>query len=191
VFDPSDNHIPKKRAKYSYKNEKPVEASTVKKTTNDRTRVQRKKRVASKSKILPVTDLDGLSTENNTKSPTVSPTNSPVKSVSPEVTQEISKNCFICSKISEDTDLIDCATCPMRGNNFIVMDKFLFYFFYKCLLFLVHRECLLVNEPLWKFKLDLCPWFCKQCKKYNCSKCLGDESRSVSKNNNIYYQLKT
>jgi len=118
VFDPSDNHIPKKRAKYSYKNEKPVETSTVKKTKNDRTRIRKKKRVKSKTKILPITELlDDLSTEINTKSPIVSPKNSPVKNDIIEVTQEKLKNCFICATISEKTELIDCPICLIKGND--------------------------------------------------------------------------
>lgn len=122
VFDPSDNHIPKKRAKYSYKNEKPIETSTVKKTTNDRTRDRRRKRHTTKAKkslsVNPVTEsLDGSSTEINTISSIVSPPNSPVKSVTPDVTPEKSKNCFICSTITGKTELIDCPICFVRGNN--------------------------------------------------------------------------
>lgn len=121
VFDPSDNHIPKKRAKYSYKNEKPVESNTVKKTTNDKPRDKRKKRQVTKSKSLPVKPvtelLDSSSTEINTISSTGSPVNSPVKIVTPDVTEEKSKSCFICSTISEKSDLIDCPICLIKGNN--------------------------------------------------------------------------
>ncbi|XP_029345573.1 uncharacterized protein LOC100166730 [Acyrthosiphon pisum] len=155
VFDPSDNHIPKKRAKYSFKNEKLTEASTVKKTTNVRTRVKKRKRVTTKSKILPVTEsLDDLPTENNTKSPIVSPTNSPVKKI--VLAEDPPASCFICLTISGKSELIDCAICSIRA----------------------HRHCLIVNEPMWKFKLDLGPWLCKECRKQNCSKCLKDDSRS-------------
>ncbi|KAL4092007.1 hypothetical protein QTP88_026592 [Uroleucon formosanum] len=158
VFDPSDNHIPKKRAKYSYKNEKPIETSTIKKTTNDRTRVRKKKQITTRSKILPVIELlDDLSTEINTKSPIVSPKNSPVKSVTIKDTQEKLRHCFICETISGKTELINCSICLTKA----------------------HRDCLIINEPLWKFKLDLCPWICKQCRKQNCSKCLKDDSRSI------------
>jgi len=117
VFDPSDNHIPKKRAKYSFKNEKPIEASTVKKTTNVKTRVKKKKRVTTKSKILPVTELlDDLSIENNTKSAIVSPTNSPVKKIVDA--EDPPDSCFICLTISEKSELIDCKICSIRGNNY-------------------------------------------------------------------------
>jgi len=188
VFDPSDNHIPKKRAKYSFKNEKPTEASTVKKTTNVKTRVKKRKRVTSKSKILSVTELlDGLSTEDNTKSPIVSPSNSPVKKT--VNAEDPPDGCFICLTISEKSELIDCKICLIRGNNFIVIDKFLFYFYYFIMFiyyFLAHKHCLIVNEPMWKFKLDLGPWLCKECRKKNCSKCLKDDSKSVSKKYNIY-----
>lgn len=168
VFDPSDNHIPKKRAKYSYKNEKPVETTTVrttttvKKTTNDR----RKKQDTTKSKSLPVNPvtevtelLDSPSTKINTISPVHSPINSPVNSVTTEVTQEISKNCFVCSTVLEKTELIDCPICLIKA----------------------HKNCLIINEPIWKFKLDLCHWLCGQCRKQNCSKCLKDESQSMIK----------
>ncbi|CAI6363822.1 unnamed protein product [Macrosiphum euphorbiae] len=155
VFDPSDNHIPKKRAKYSFKTEKPTEATTVKKTTNVRTHVKKRKQVTTKSKFLGVTELlDGLSTENKTKSPIVSPTNSPVKKI--VLAEDPPDGCFICLTISEKSELTDCTICSIRA----------------------HRHCLIVNEPMWKFKLDLGPWLCKECRKQNCSKCLKDDSQS-------------
>ncbi|XP_026823358.1 uncharacterized protein LOC113561247 [Rhopalosiphum maidis] len=158
VFDPSDNHIPKKRAKYSYKNEKPTEATTVKKTTKDR----RRKRDTSKSKSLPVNPVTELAdcslTEINSISPVHSPINSPVKTVksaTAEVIQNLSKMCYMCSKISENKELLDCPICSIKA----------------------HKDCLIVDEPVWKFKLDLSPWLCKQCRRLNCSKCLEDKKQ--------------
>lgn len=46
--------------------------------------------------------------------------------------------------------------------------------------FSVHIACLIVEEPMWKFKLDLSPWFCRTCRKNHCSKCLQDNTYSVS-----------
>lgn len=119
VFDPSDNHIPKKRVKYSIKNEKSMESSTVKKTTNDRPRDKRRKQHAKSLPIKPETELlDDSSTEEiNTLSSTVSPINSPVKIVIPDVTPEKSKSCFICSTISGKTELFECPICLVKGNN--------------------------------------------------------------------------
>jgi len=114
VFDPSDNHIPKKRAKYSYKNEKPTETTTVKKT-REKTKIdRRKKRDTSKSKSLPVNPVTELAdcslTEisSMTISPVHSPINASVKSATAEVTQNLSKMCCMCSKISENKELLDC-----------------------------------------------------------------------------------
>ncbi|XP_025208031.1 uncharacterized protein LOC112603595 [Melanaphis sacchari] len=154
VFDPSDNHIPKKRAKYSYKNDKSIEVTTVRKTTSDR----RRKQDTTKAKSLRVNSitesLDSSSTEINT----ISPVNSPVKSATPEVTKEtLSKMCYMCSKILENKELLDCPICLIKA----------------------HKDCLIVDEPVWKFKLDLSPWLCKQCRKQNCSKCLKDEGLKV------------
>lgn len=36
---------------------------------------------------------------------------------------------------------------------------------------LVHKECLLAIQPIWKFKLDACPWLCTECRVTHCSKC--------------------
>ncbi|KAL5238876.1 hypothetical protein ACI65C_006286 [Semiaphis heraclei] len=154
VFDPSDTHIPKKRSKYSHTNEKPLKATTVKITTYDR----RKKQDTTKSKGSPqdlsvnsVTEVTELLDCMSTGINTVAPIHSTVKSV----TRESSKNCFICSKILGKTELVDCPICLIKA----------------------HRHCLIVDEPTWKFKLNLCPWFCKQCRKQNCMKCLNDESQ--------------
>ncbi|XP_060857446.1 histone-lysine N-methyltransferase 2A-like [Metopolophium dirhodum] len=156
VFDPSDTHIPKKRSKHSYTNKKPMEATTIKKTTND----GRKQKDTTKSKCPSVTDvtelLDCMSTEINTISQIHSPIQLQVKRVTPKVTLDTSKNCCICSKILGKTELIDCPICFIK----------------------VHKHCLVVSEPMWKFKLDMGPWFCKQCRKHNCHKCLRDESQS-------------
>lgn len=120
VFDPSDNHIPKKRAKYSYKNEKSAEATTVKRTTNDR----RRKQDTSKSKSLPVNSvtepLDCLSVDTSVISPVHSPIKSPVKSATSEVTQELSKMCYLCSKVSENKELLDCQICLIKGRIIII-----------------------------------------------------------------------
>ncbi|XP_022174070.1 histone-lysine N-methyltransferase 2A-like [Myzus persicae] len=144
VFDPSDIHIPKKKNKYSFKKKKPIAATTVKKTTNGST----KKQDTTRSVNSVTESLDSLSTEIKTISP--------IHSTGKSVTQKTSKNCFICSKISGNTELIDCPICLIKA----------------------HRHCLIVVEPMWKFKLDICPWFCKQCRKENCNKCLKDESQS-------------
>ncbi|XP_008186333.1 uncharacterized protein LOC100568619 [Acyrthosiphon pisum] len=159
VFDPSDTHIPKKRSKYSYTNKKPTEATTIKKTTND----EKKQQDTTKSKSLsvnPLTEvtelLDSMSTEINTISQIHSPKKSQGKRVTPKVTLDKSKNCFICSTILGKTELIDCPICFIKA----------------------HKHCLIVSEPMWKFKLDLGPWFCKECRKQNCHKCLKDESQS-------------
>ncbi|CAH1725105.1 uncharacterized protein LOC114131588 isoform X1 [Aphis gossypii] len=156
VFDPSDNHIPKKRAKYSYKNEKSAEASTVKRTSiNDR----RRKQDTSKSKSLPVNPvtepLDCSSVDTSVISPVHSPIKSPVISATSEVTQELSKMCYLCSKVSENKELLDCQICLIKA----------------------HKDCIIVGEPVWKFKLDLSPWFCKPCRKENCGKCLKEKSQ--------------
>lgn len=116
MFDPSDNHIPKKRAKYSYKNEKSTEATIVKRTTNDR----RRKQDTSKSKSLPVNPvtepLDCLSINTSVISPVHSPIKSPVKNSTSEVTQELSKMCYLCSKVSENKELLDCQICLIKGR---------------------------------------------------------------------------
>lgn len=121
MFDPSDNHIPKKRAKYSYKNEKSAEASTVKRTSiNDR----RRKQDTSKLKSLPVNPvtepLDCSSVDTSVISPVHSPIKSPVISATSEVTQELSKMCYLCSKVSENKELLDCQICLIKGRIIII-----------------------------------------------------------------------
>jgi len=61
--------------------------------------------------------LDCSSTEISTTSQINSPLNVQVKSVTPKVTLDTSKNCFICLKILEKTDLIGCLICSIKGNN--------------------------------------------------------------------------
>lgn len=105
VFDPSDIHIPKKKNKYSFKKKKPIAATTVKKTTNGST----KKQDTTRSVNSVTESLDSLSTEIKTISP--------IHSTGKSVTQKTSKNCFICSKISGNTELIDCPICLIKGSN--------------------------------------------------------------------------
>lgn len=45
---------------------------------------------------------------------------------------------------------------------------------------LVHSDCLMVNEPMWRFKLAQLPWFCKECRGKYCSLCCSVESQMVS-----------
>lgn len=46
-------------------------------------------------------------------------------------------------------------------------------------MFIVHKACLIVNAPTWKFKLNSSPWLCERCRELRCSKCLK-ECHSVS-----------
>jgi len=51
----------------------------------------------------------------------------------------------------------------------------------------VHKECLIIGEPIWKFKLKECPWFCDKCRKTHCSQCLDIETQLVSIVNHLYF----
>jgi len=94
-----------------------MEATTIKKTTND----GRKQQDSTKSKSPSVTEvtelLDCMSSEINTISQIHSPIKLQVKRVTPKVTLDTSKNCFICSKILGNTELIDCPICFIKGSN--------------------------------------------------------------------------
>lgn len=100
MFDPSDTHIPNKKAKYSDKNK-----------NNER------KKDTAKSNGLPVNPetefLDCSSTEMNAISPIHSPINS-------AVTQKVSKNCCLCSKMVKKKDLVDCPICNIRGRIIVI-----------------------------------------------------------------------
>ncbi|XP_015376031.1 PREDICTED: histone-lysine N-methyltransferase 2C-like isoform X2 [Diuraphis noxia] len=72
------------------------------------------------------------------------------------VAEETLETCYLCSAVSEMTDQFDCPICFTK----------------------VHKHCLLVDEPVWKYKLDDGPWFCKECRKQYCNICLNNESQS-------------
>ncbi|XP_015376030.1 PREDICTED: uncharacterized protein LOC107170429 isoform X1 [Diuraphis noxia] len=93
--------------------------------------------------------LDCVSSVNDSKSLINSPLNSPL-------IQETLETCYLCSAVSEMTDQFDCPICFTK----------------------VHKHCLLVDEPVWKYKLDDGPWFCKECRKQYCNICLNNESQS-------------
>lgn len=63
--------------------------------------------------------------------------------------------CLICKKdVKTSNNLVDCRIC-LHG---------------------VHRECLLVEEPMWKWKLDKCIFLCQICRQTRCSECTQPES---------------
>ncbi|XP_050436211.1 uncharacterized protein LOC126842981 [Adelges cooleyi] len=80
------------------------------------------------------------------------------RSNSPESSYEVTDNCCLCLKTINLKDFLNCSICVFR----------------------VHRDCLIVNEPMWKFKLEKCPWLCKQCRQTYCSKCLKNATKTDS-----------
>jgi len=56
----------------------------------------------------------------NGVSPIHSSINSAVKHPTPAVTQEVSKNCCLCSKMTEKKDLVDCPICDVRGTIIVI-----------------------------------------------------------------------
>jgi len=105
------------KSKYSHTNKKPIEVTTIKKTTNE----GRKQQDTSKSKspsLNSVTELlDCMSTEMITTSQIHSPIQFQAKRVTPKVTLSTSKNCCICSTILGKTEFIDCPICLVKGSN--------------------------------------------------------------------------
>ncbi|XP_050545758.1 uncharacterized protein LOC126908004 isoform X2 [Daktulosphaira vitifoliae] len=73
----------------------------------------------------------------------------------PKILREEFTNCSSCLKICDGISLISCSICLVK----------------------IHKDCLIVNEPMWKFKLEASPWLCKQCRDHNCSKCLRNGSQ--------------
>lgn len=56
----------------------------------------------------------------NAMSPIQSPINSAVRRPTSAVTQKISKNCYLCSKMIEKKDLVDCPICDIRGIIIVI-----------------------------------------------------------------------
>ncbi|VVC43191.1 Zinc finger, RING/FYVE/PHD-type,Sterile alpha motif/pointed domain,Zinc finger, PHD-type, conserved [Cinara cedri] len=120
--------------------------------------LDKKKSPDSKLKQIPVNEsllIDNSSNDINTSShvPVPSPPTSPVKS---EIIEEKSNNCYICSTNTPKCIFLDCPICLIK----------------------THKDCLFVYEPMWKFKLNSCPWICTNCRKKHCSKCLKDDCES-------------
>ncbi|XP_025196043.1 uncharacterized protein LOC112595157 [Melanaphis sacchari] len=146
VFDPSDTHIPKNSKKKNKTNL--INRKSIVATTVKKNKNDRKIQDTSKLNMQTMTEVIDLVDDSSNESSMHSPTQSAVKNAAPEV----SKKCYICKIILDKKELVDCPICFIK----------------------VHKECLIVNEPLWKFKLDLCYWFCDKCRKTTCSKCLKD-----------------
>jgi len=129
VFDPSDNHIPKRRIKSA----KPVN----KKKNLD---VKPKNTTSNELFSYPSNDIIDAA---------------PIPGMRAEVFQEKKSVCFMCSKTKHKKELMDCPICNIKA----------------------HRECLIADEPMWKFRFNLFPWFCKPCRNEYCCKCLKNESQ--------------
>ncbi|XP_025405178.1 uncharacterized protein LOC112679542 isoform X2 [Sipha flava] len=151
VFDPSDNYLPKKRNKYS--SSKPVNFI---KSNNVKNRNKKKKQKAIDKNSLK-NDLSECSAEESIPESehSYSPSNPPISPT--EITQKkMADDCFMCNTIGDINDIIDCPICLIK----------------------VHKDCLVIKEPMWKFKLDLCPWLCESCRQFHCCQCLKSETDS-------------
>lgn len=125
VFDPSDNHIPKRRNK---------SVKSVKKKRNQD--VKAKNQITS----------DSSSNDAVTPPFIPSPQNCIVR---PENDLHKPNCCSICLKAVPEKRLVYCKVCEIKA----------------------HLQCLIIDEPMWKFDFDLLPWVCIKCRTNHCCKC--------------------
>lgn len=180
VFDPSDNNIPKKRIKqhtksgkpiekFSTNNEKlyeetasilkkPIETNNVKKSIENKTakKLVKNNSISSvKSHSDPVNGFndplsDELAASSSNKNKDDYSNDNPVS----KDNSDLKEICYYCEKyIKSHKNVVDCRIC-LRG---------------------FHKDCLLSEEPTWKFKLDHSIFLCSTCREKRCSKCCIDE----------------